>query len=56
METAMQQVLFYCVKCNQLKTVEQANRLFRTGFYQARYPLGCCVHCVYLERATSSKS
>ncbi|WP_182299447.1 hypothetical protein [Cohnella cholangitidis] len=45
-----QSVLFYCVKCNQLKTMEQAGVLFRTGYYRAQYPLGCCVHCEHLSR------
>jgi len=44
-------VLFYCVKCEQLKTMEQAGLLFRTGYYRAQYPLGCCVHCKLMTMA-----
>ncbi|BBI31761.1 hypothetical protein KCTCHS21_11600 [Cohnella abietis] len=40
-----QSILFYCVKCDQLRTMEQAGLLFRTGFYRALYPLGYCVQC-----------
>ncbi|MFB9278541.1 hypothetical protein [Cohnella cellulosilytica] len=47
-----QTVLFYCVKCEQLKTIEQAGLLFRTGFYRAQYPLGCCVNCKLLTGAS----
>ena len=38
-------VLFYCLVCNKLKTMEQANCLFRTGYYKALHPLGGCVNC-----------
>ncbi|MFC5472166.1 hypothetical protein ACFPPD_26130 [Cohnella suwonensis] len=38
-------VLFYCVKCEQLKTLEQAGVVFRTGYFRVLYPLGCCVNC-----------
>ncbi|QJD87174.1 hypothetical protein [Cohnella herbarum] len=44
-------VLFYCVKCEQLKTMEQAGLLFRTGYYRVLYPLGCCVHCEIATRS-----
>ena len=40
-----QSVLFYCLVCNKLKTMEQANLLFRTGFYKVQHPLGFCVSC-----------
>jgi len=40
-----QSVLFYCVKCSQLKSKEQAGLLFRTGFFRVMYPLGCCTRC-----------
>ncbi len=47
-----QAVLFYCVKCEQLKTIEQAGILFRTGYYRAQYPLGCCVNCKLAARTS----
>jgi len=56
METIAEQALFYCVNCNQLKTMEQAKELFKTGFYRTRYRLGCCVHCRYLEEKKNSNS
>jgi hypothetical protein len=40
-----QNILFFCIKCNKLKTVEQAGFLFRTGFYRVLYPLGSCINC-----------
>lgn len=43
--------LFYCLKCERLKTIEQACLLFRTGYYRAQYRLGCCVSCKHLERS-----
>ncbi|XID92827.1 hypothetical protein ACF3MZ_30995 [Paenibacillaceae bacterium WGS1546] len=45
-----QTVLFYCVKCERLKPIEQAEALFRTGYYRTQYPLGCCVHCNRLAK------
>ncbi|MFC5404993.1 hypothetical protein [Cohnella soli] len=43
-------VLFYCVKCEQLKTLEQAGVVFRTGYFRNLYPLGCCVACGNVSR------
>jgi hypothetical protein len=45
-----QAILFFCVRCNQLKTMEQAGVLFRTGYYKVLYPLGCCVNCEHRSR------
>ncbi len=47
-----QAVLFYCVKCEHLKPIEQAGMLFRTGYYRAQYQLGCCVNCKLLARTS----
>jgi len=38
-------LLYFCVKCERLKEIEQAVVLFRTGFYRVQYPLGCCARC-----------
>lgn len=44
-------VLFYCLVCNELMSVERADMLFRTGYYRTVYPLGCCAAC---KRAATS--
>jgi hypothetical protein len=45
-----QNILFFCIKCNKLKTVEQAGVLFRTGFYRVLYPLGSCINCEHQSK------
>ncbi|MFC4597468.1 hypothetical protein [Cohnella hongkongensis] len=46
--------VFYCVKCDQLKSIEQAGMLFRTGYYRGLYPLGCCIQCKVAARSTAA--
>lgn len=36
---------FCCVKCICLISMEQASKLFRTGYFRVEYQLGCCVTC-----------
>jgi hypothetical protein len=44
---------FYCVKCNKLEELGQAETLFRTGYFRVIHPLGCCVSCGEKEMAVS---
>jgi hypothetical protein len=34
-----------CVCCTQMVKLEDAHVVFKTGFYQAKYPLSVCCKC-----------
>ena len=36
---------YYCVGCGRMEKLEEAQVLFRTGFFRIVHPLGCCVSC-----------
>ncbi|WP_164472799.1 hypothetical protein [Cohnella candidum] len=36
---------FYCVKCGRLTGIEQAESLFKTGYFRIEHRLGCCKAC-----------
>lgn len=36
---------FYCVKCCELKSMEDGRIVFKTGYFRIVYPLGCCEAC-----------
>lgn len=35
----------YCLVCNTVQHVTQAEVIFRTGYYRIDTPLGCCKAC-----------
>ncbi|QHT59935.1 hypothetical protein GXP70_08200 [Paenibacillus lycopersici] len=37
---------FYCVCCGEMLNLQEAEKLFLTGFYRIEYPLGCCTACM----------
>ncbi|CAM4412057.1 hypothetical protein [Paenibacillus tarimensis] len=36
---------FYCVCCNSLEEMSEADVLFKTGYFRVIHPLGCCESC-----------
>ncbi|GBF76017.1 hypothetical protein PA598K_04456 [Paenibacillus sp. 598K] len=36
---------YYCVGCGRMEKLEEAQVLFRTGFFKIIHPLGCCAVC-----------
>ncbi|PZD95527.1 hypothetical protein DNH61_13435 [Paenibacillus sambharensis] len=36
---------FYCVCCNKLEEMGEADVLFKTGYFRVIHPLGCCESC-----------
>lgn len=36
---------FCCVSCGGMFVIQEADLLFRTGFFRGIHPLGCCKAC-----------
>ena len=41
---------YYCVGCGRMEHLDEAQLLFRTGFFRVVHPLGCCVRCSEQEQ------
>jgi hypothetical protein len=39
----------YCVKCSTIVSWEQAEQIFKTGFYKVTTPLAICTKCAHGE-------
>ncbi|MFS0723890.1 hypothetical protein [Paenibacillus sp. 1P07SE] len=47
---------YYCVGCGRMENLEEAQLLFRTGFFRIVHPLGCCVRCSGAEQGMQDLS
>lgn len=41
--------IVYCIQCNSLMVKENANKIFKTGFYHTTIPLCLCKSCACTE-------
>lgn len=47
---------YYCVGCGRMEKLEEAQVLFRTGFFRIVHPLGCCIGCSEQDQGTPDLS
>ncbi|MFD0697841.1 hypothetical protein ACFQZT_27590 [Paenibacillus sp. GCM10027628] len=41
--------LVYCVECNSISTRNNAEKIFKTGYFKTTIPLGHCKECACAE-------
>lgn len=45
---------FYCVGCNRLEELGEAEVLFKTGYFKVIHPLGCCASAMEAGRSAEA--
>lgn len=45
---------FYCVGCNRLEELAEAEVLFKTGYFKVVHPLGCCTSAIEASKSAEA--